>query len=83
MNTIRSGFRLLTKNIFSLILFETAYKLLCAAVFAPALIGLFNLSLFLSGYRYLSEGRLFPYLTHPATIVLLLIILFGITLITL
>lgn len=81
METIRSCFRLVSKNFFSLIFFDVIYKLLCAAVFIPLLTGLFNLSLLLSGYQYLSEGRLPFYLFRPTTILILLFLLFCLTLV--
>lgn len=83
MKTFKNAFFILFRNTKSIILFEISYKLLCLAVFSPVLYGLFNLSLHLAGYRYLSAERLFSYLTSPSTILLLFFILIALTAVSL
>ena len=83
METFREAFRLLGKNKKSIFLFELSYRLICLAIFTPVLYGLFNLSLYLAGYRYLSTERLLPYLVSPCTIAILLLIGLGITAVSL
>jgi len=74
---------LLKRNLWPIIQFEVVYKLLCACVFTPLFLALFHWSITLSGAGYLSADTLKQYLTSPASILLTILILFGIALITL
>lgn len=74
---------LLKRNLWPIIQFEVVYKLLCACVFTPLFVTLFHWSITLSGAGYLSADTLVQYLTSPASILLTILILFGIALVTL
>lgn len=82
MNTFRLGAHLLKRNIRSIVIFELAYRLICIAILLPLLTLAFRLSLWLAGYRYLSEDRIVSYLMTPTTIVILLFLLLSISIIT-
>lgn len=82
MKTFSQSVHLLLKNIRSIIAFELAYRLICIAILLPILTGAFHLSLFLAGYRYLSEDRLLSYLLTPSTIFILLFLVLSISVIT-
>lgn len=79
MRKIRTSLHLLCYNIKSVFLFELSYKLMCIAIFAPVLLGLFNLSLRLAGFHYLSANRLLAYCKAPTTWLLLFLIVLGLT----
>lgn len=76
MRTLDQSIQLLKKNLRSIVSFELTYRLICMAIVLPLLSGLFQLSLHLAGYEYLSEDRLIPYLLTPTTILILLLVIF-------
>lgn len=83
MKTIRQSIQLLKENIRSILGFELSYRLICMALFLPLLSGLFQYSLHLAGYEYLSGDRLLSYLTRPSTILILLFVIFALSVMTL
>jgi len=58
------------------LLFEMLYKLILLAVGAPLLAGLMKLTMNIAGINYLYDENLLVYLHHPATIFVVLILLF-------
>ncbi|MGL4606226.1 MAG: glycerophosphodiester phosphodiesterase family protein [Eubacteriaceae bacterium] len=75
--------KLIKGNLKTLVAFELIYKFVLLGIFTPILLGLFQLSINLSGFTYLTSSTLLEYLLVPSTLVILLIIIVGITFITL
>lgn len=73
-------YRILWKNIRSLVQFEVFYKLLFLLAFIPLLTQIVSLSLNITGYRYITVDNFASYLSHPVTILfaILLMILVAI-----
>ncbi len=63
--------------------FEIMFKLIFFVVFVPIFYGLVKFSQYQSGYLYVTSRNLIGYLTHPLTVVCILIIYFMIVLSTL
>lgn len=82
MKTFNLGWQLIKRNMRAIIAFEFIYRLICIALLLPLLTLAFRLSLWLAGYRYLSEDRIFSYLLTPSTLAILSFLLFSISVIT-
>lgn len=82
MNTFKLGAQLLKRNIRSIFIFEMAYRLICIALLLPLLTLAFRLSLWLAGFKYLSEDNIFTFLLMPTTMAILLFLILSISVIT-
>lgn len=82
MKTLKLSIQLLKKNIRSVAGFEITYHLICMAILLPVLSALFQFSLKLAGYDYLSEDRLIPYLLTPSSLLILFLIVLALSMIT-
>ncbi len=78
----KENFELLGRNLKPIVLFEIIFALLTAVIVTPILVGLFHLSITLSGVGYVGNDNIISYLLHPTTILLVIIIIFGIALIS-
>ncbi|MEG2659026.1 MAG: glycerophosphoryl diester phosphodiesterase membrane domain-containing protein, partial [Clostridiales bacterium] len=83
MQEFKYALGLLKTNFKALLIFELLYKLFTITIFTPLLVGLFNLSLKISGLSYLSNKNLPDFLTDPITILFIIVIFIGITFFTL
>ncbi|MBR3683628.1 MAG: glycerophosphoryl diester phosphodiesterase membrane domain-containing protein [Lachnospiraceae bacterium] len=75
MHTRWLALRLFFKNFISLLGFELTYKPLALLIVCPLLVYVFNASIRMAGYTYLSNDNLFRFLEAPSTIVVFLILL--------
>jgi len=77
--TLRDTLRNLTSHFKTLLYFELLYRALGVLVIFPFAQFLFFQSIRISGYPYITNAMLFEYLTHPFTIIsmLLLLMLLG------
>ena len=82
MKTLKLSIRLLKKNIRSIAGFEVTYRLISMAILLPVLSTLFQFSLKLAGYEYLSEDRLIPYLLTPSSLIILFLIILTLSVFT-
>ncbi len=80
---MRNTFKLITYNFKTLLLFELLYKLILTVVFTPLSVFIFNLTMKLTGYTYLTLENIKDFLINPITIVILTILLLLIGIITL
>lgn len=78
-----SKFRQITEllrfNFKAFIQFEIVYKLLSAALFIPLAGFLFQISLLVTGHRYLTVDNIVAYLANPVTLLLLLFVVLLLT----
>ncbi len=63
--------RLVFYNWKPLAAFEILYKLASVLVFVPLLLGIFNLTMKLTGYAYLTPENIFSFVKNPVTILML------------
>lgn len=73
----KENFELLGRNLKPIVLFEIIFALLTAVIVTPILVGLFHLSITLSGVGYVGNDNIISYLLHPTTILLVIIIILG------
>lgn len=71
----RFGAMLLLRNLWALVGFEVSFKALSALIIAPLLSYIFNTSIRVAGYGYLSNDNLFVYLEKPSTLIILAILI--------
>ncbi len=62
--------------------FQMLYKLLSIVVFPPVLIFVFNISMKIEGYKYITAANAYKYITSPVTIIMLLMIILCLTFFT-
>ena len=62
-------------NVKDIVLFEMMFKSLSIIVFYPLFTGMFNLTMKITGYKYLSLENVLEFLINPVTIIMLLIII--------
>lgn len=72
--TLKDAYRSISYNFKQLFFFELAYRLLGLFIIYPVLTLLFELSITLSGYSYITNQVLIEYATNPITIIMLLIL---------
>ena len=80
---MKNTFKLITYNFKTLLLFELLYKIIISVVFTPLSVLIFNLTMKLTGYSYLTLENVGSFLLNPITIGILLILLLFISIITL
>lgn len=80
MNRFFIAFKLLKKNLKTIVFFEAIYKLFTTAVFTPLLVELVEVALRLAGMNYLTNARFGEFITKPTTIaiIFLLLLIFAI-----
>lgn len=76
----RKGPHLIRKNLKAIIIFEATFKLIFAFISVPFLVMIFNASIRLAGYRYLSNDNIFTYLRKPSTIAIIIFVIVAIIL---
>ena len=80
---MRNTFKLITYNFKTLFFFELLYKLIISVIFTPLSVFIFNLTMKLTGYTYLTLENIGNFLWNPITIGILLLLLIFISIITL
>lgn len=73
--TLIDTYRSLSYNLRTLLFFELIYRVIGLLVIFPIAQGLFQLSIRLSGFTYVTNMLLFTYLTRPSTIIILVLML--------
>ncbi len=63
--------------------FQMLYKLFSIIVFPPVLIFVFNISMKIEGYRYITAANAYKYITSPVTNIVLLMVILCLTFFTL
>lgn len=76
-------FRILKLNWKRMAEFELMYKVLSVMIFTPVLVVMFNASMKISGYKYITIDNVYRYLKKPTTIVMLVLIILMVTFFTL
>ena len=73
-------FNVFLYNIKPLILFQLLYKILLGVILIPLFIGVFNITMFITGYKYITLENISSFLFHPITFIFIifLIIFFSI-----
>ncbi len=74
---------MLTYNLKTLFSFELIYKLITTIIFVPLFLGMFRLTLTISGLSYLTLENVFKFLINPLVIILLLLLIILMTFYTL
>lgn len=82
MNKFKLGFSLLKQNYKSILLFDLIYKLVATALFAPVIVGLLNLAMYMAGMKYLSNDNVFKFLFKPTTLLVAVVILVALAMIS-
>ena len=80
---MKNTFKLITYNFKTLFFFELLYKLIISVIFTPLSVFIFNLTMKLTGYTYLTLENIGNFLWNPITIGILLLLLIFISIITL
>lgn len=77
--TAKRTLNLFKYNAKAILLFELLYKLIAWAVYTPILLLLFRMSVYMSGYGFITVENFFSYLLRPTTlmIIFLLIMFFS------
>ena len=80
---MKNTFKLIFYNFKTLFYFELLYKLIIAVVFTPLSLLIFNLTMKLTGYSYLTLENIGGFLLNPITIIILILLLLFISIVTL
>ena len=80
---MKNTFKLITYNFKTLLLFELLYKLIITVVFTPLSLFIFNTTMKLTGYTYLTLENIGSFLLNPITILILILLLIFIAIVTL
>lgn len=83
MNYLKTTNKIIKYNFNTLLKFEVLFKILLTLIFMPVVIGLFNITMKLTGYKYLTLENIFYFLSNPLTILLIIIAILFLTIITL
>ena len=75
--------KMLNYNLKTLVGFELIYKLVTTIIFVPLFLGMFRLTLTVSGLSYLTFENVIKFLTNPLVILLLLLLIIFMTFYTL
>lgn len=73
---------MITYNFKTLLVFEFLYKLIIGLIFIPSIIGIFNLTMKITGYNYLTIENILNFILNPITIIFLLFIIIFLTMAT-
>ncbi len=79
MKNIKKILNMLKLNAKALVTFELIYKIVSAVIFIPLFLGIFNLTMKISGYSYLTFENIFSFLLEPFTIIMLLLLIIVMT----
>lgn len=75
MEFIKNILRIIKVNIVKMFEFQIVIRVVSMAVIAPLILFMFNLTMKISGYRYITKENLYDYITEPLTIIILIVIL--------
>ncbi|MBR0398597.1 MAG: glycerophosphoryl diester phosphodiesterase membrane domain-containing protein [Eubacterium sp.] len=75
MRRFRTAFAIIRRNLGVLAGFEIIYKLATTALFVPLIYGTIQLTMFLTGYTYLTAENIFKFLKNPLFLICPLILL--------
>ena len=73
---------MITYNFKTLLVFEFLYKLIIGLIFIPSIIGIFNLTMKITEYNYLTIENILNFILNPITIIFLLFIIIFLTMAT-
>ena len=73
---------MITYNFKTLLVFEFLYKLIIGLIFIPSIIGIFNLTMKITEYNYLTIENILNFILNPITIIFLLFIIIFLTMVT-
>ena len=79
MGRIKESGKLIIYNLKPLLAFEIIYKLVAVIIFSPLVGGMYNLIMKATGYSYLTLENYISFLTHPLTIIMMLVLLLIVT----
>lgn len=79
---LKSIYNMITYNFKTLLVFEFLYKLMIGLIFIPSIIGIFNLTMKITGYNYLTIENILNFILNPITIIFLLFIIIFLTMVT-
>ncbi len=79
MKNIKKILEILMYNYKTLINFELIYKAISTIIFIPLFLGLFNLTMKITGYSYLTFENIFSFILNPITILMLLLLIIIMT----
>ncbi len=82
MKKIKKVISMILYNIWTLVGFESAFKVISFFIFTPLFFHIFDLIMTITGYRYLTMENIFSFLTNPLTFFMLLILIFLMTIYT-
>lgn len=71
MSNIKKVIRIIKLNWWRIAEFQLIYRMLSVLVFAPLLTFLFNISIKMSGYKYITVQNISSYIKNPVTIILI------------
>ncbi len=83
MQNITKVLKLIKKNIWTLVGFESMFKIISLLIFTPLFLNIFKLITKITGYNYLSLENVTSFLTNPLTLIMLLILIMLMTFYTL
>ncbi len=73
-NKLKLSRQLLSRNLKTLILFELLFKLSTLLIFTPLFLRMFNLTMHLAGYSYITLENAVSFLFDPVTLVMLVLL---------
>lgn len=79
---LKNAYALFKYNFKGILLFELLFKLMAWAIYTPILLLLFRLSVYMSGYGFITVENFMSYLLRPSTIIIIFLLLsfFGLLL---
>ena len=79
---LKNIYNMITYNFKTLLVFEFLYKLIIGLIFIPSIIGIFNLTMKITEYNYLTIENILKFILNPLTIIFLLFIIIFLTMVT-
>lgn len=83
MRNVNKLYKIIRLNWKRMVEFELLYRFLSVIIFAPVLILMFNISMKVSGYKYITVENIDGYLKSPVTIVMVILLILMVTFFTL
>lgn len=79
MYYIKNLVKILKLNIGKMLEFQIVMRIVSMAVITPLILFMFNMTLGISGYKYITKENIASYISKPATIIMFIVILILIT----
>ena len=79
MKKLKNVLEMLKYNLKALVSFELVYKMITSIIFVPLFLSMFQMTMKVTGYSYLTLENVFSFVLNPITIVMILLLIVFMT----